>query len=98
MRILILTPTLPFPLDNGNRILEFNTIRQLTRQHQIFLLSLIQEGQYQHLSYLKKYCTGIETVLAAGLGIWGKDINYSKPGLVKIFSTTSLIILPDGIP
>jgi len=83
MQILFLTPTFPYPLDNGNRILEFNTIRQLARQHQVFLLSLIQEGQYQHLSRLKEYCTGIETVPVAGMGLWGKDANYSRQGLVK---------------
>ena len=83
MRILFLTPTLPFPLDNGNRILVFNTIKQLTKKHQIFLLSLVQEDQYKHVSSLKDYCIGIETVLTTGLGVWGKDISYSKKGLLK---------------
>lgn len=83
MRILFIIPTFPYPLDNGNRILAFNTIRQLSRKHQIFLLSLIQEGQYQHLSRLKEYCTGIETVPVAGMGLWGMDASYSKAGMVK---------------
>jgi glycosyltransferase involved in cell wall biosynthesis len=83
MRILFLTPTFPYPLDNGNRILEFNTIKQLSKNHQIFLLSLIQEGQHQHLLRLKEYCTSIETVPVPEVGLWGKEVNYSKLGLVK---------------
>ncbi len=83
MRILFLTPTFPYPLDNGNRILEFNTIKQLSGGHRIFLLSLIQEGQYQHLSHLREYCADIETVPVPGMGLWGKETNYSKRGLVS---------------
>jgi glycosyltransferase involved in cell wall biosynthesis len=83
MRILLLTPTFPYPLDNGNRILEFNTIKQLSQSHRIFLLSLIQEGQEQYLAQLKEYGTEIETVPVPGMSLWGKDANYSKLGLVK---------------
>ncbi len=85
MRILFLTPTLPYPLDNGSRILVFNTIKHLAKKHQIFLLSLIQEGQLKQASYLKDYCVGMETVLTAGLGLWGKDVSYCKKGLAKNF-------------
>jgi glycosyltransferase involved in cell wall biosynthesis len=93
MRILFLTPTFPYPLDNGNRILEFNTIKQLSRNHRIFLLSLIQEGQDQHLSRLKDYCADIETIPVPGRGLWGKDANYSKRGLVKsLFNSIPYIL------
>jgi glycosyltransferase involved in cell wall biosynthesis len=83
MQILFLTPTFPYPLDNGNRILVFNTIKRLAKQHQVFLLSFIQGNQSEYFPYLKDYCAGIETVSTPDLGIWGKDMNYSKNGLIK---------------
>ncbi len=83
MRILFLTPTFPYPLDNGNKILIFNTIIRLAKQHQVFLLSFIQGNQSEYFPYLKDYCAGIETVSTPGPGIWGKDMSYSKKGLIK---------------
>jgi polysaccharide biosynthesis protein PslH len=83
MRILFFTPTFPYPLDNGNRILVFNTIKWLAKQHQVFLLSCIQGNQSEYFPYLKDYCAGIEAVSMPGLGVWGKDMNYSKNGLIK---------------
>jgi len=81
MRILLITPTLPYPLDTGGRIVVFNTIKILAKRHQIFLLSLIQEGQQKYVPFLKDYCISIETVL--------KDISFSKKGLLlNLFSLT----------
>jgi glycosyltransferase involved in cell wall biosynthesis len=80
MRILLLTPTLPYPQDTGGRIVVFNTIKHLAKRHEIFLLSLIQEGQQKYVPFLKDYCISIETVL--------KDISFSKKGLfLNLFCT-----------
>jgi glycosyltransferase involved in cell wall biosynthesis len=79
MRILLLTPTLPYPLDTGGRIVVFNTIKHLAKRHEIFLVSLIQEGQKKHVPFLNDYCVSVETVL--------KDISFSKKGLfLNLFS------------
>jgi len=73
MKVLLITPTLPYPQDTGGRIVVFNTIKHLAKRHQVFLLSFIQQGQQKYVPFLKKYCLRIETVL--------KDIRFSKSGL-----------------
>lgn len=57
----------------------FNTIKHLSKRHQIFLLSIIQEGQQKYVPFLNDYCVSVETVL--------KDISFSKKGLfLNLFS------------
>ena len=57
----------------------FNTIKHLAKRHEIFLISLTQEGQQKYIPFLKDYCVSVETVL--------KDISFSKKGLfLNLFS------------
>jgi glycosyltransferase involved in cell wall biosynthesis len=80
MRILLLTPTLPYPLDTGGRIVVFNTIKRLSKNHEIFLVSLVQERQRKHVSVLRDYCVKVETVK--------KDISFTGKGLLlNLFSS-----------
>ncbi len=43
MRILMLTPYLPYPLVSGGQIRTYNLLKNLSRQHQITLFSLIKD-------------------------------------------------------
>lgn len=80
MRILFITPTLPYPLDTGGKIVVFNTLRHLAKKHDLFLLSLIQEGQEEYIRFVSDYCTQVETVL--------QDISFSNRGLfLNVFSS-----------
>ena len=57
MRILLLTETIPAPLDSGGRIRTFNTIRLLAQAHEVHCHAFIrEEGQRRHAAMLAPYC------------------------------------------
>ena len=41
MKILCLTPRLPFPPDRGDRLRAFNILKRLGSEHELHLLSFI---------------------------------------------------------
>jgi len=63
MDILLITPRLPYPPDQGNKFTMFNMIRLLSKNHRVTLFSLVlgDEGA-RYNDELKKYCHRIETV------------------------------------
>lgn len=57
MKILMLTPYLPYPPSSGGQIRSYNLIKQLSLKHDITLFSLIKhESERQYVSKLEKYC------------------------------------------
>lgn len=61
MKVLMLTPYLPYPLVSGGQIRTYNLLKHLSKNHEITLFSLIKdEGERRYLSELKKYCRKIE--------------------------------------
>lgn len=61
MKILMLTPYLPYPLLSGGQIRTYNLLKQLASQHDITLLALIkEEHERQYIPELKKYCTDVQ--------------------------------------
>jgi polysaccharide biosynthesis protein PslH len=57
MKILMLTPYLPYPLVSGGQIRTYNLLKNLSQEHQITLFSLIKdEAEKQFLEDLKPYC------------------------------------------
>ncbi len=57
MRILMLTPYLPFPLLSGGQIRSYNLIKKLSKKHEIVLYALIkEESERQYIGDLEKYC------------------------------------------
>lgn len=60
MKVLMLTPYLPYPLVSGGQIRTYNLLKHLSKQHEITLFALIKdEGERKHLSELQKYCQKI---------------------------------------
>lgn len=60
MKILMLTPYLPYPLVSGGQIRTYNLLKALSKKHQITLYALIKEdAEKTHLKELKKYCQKI---------------------------------------
>lgn len=60
MKILMLTPYLPYPLVSGGQIRTYNLLKNLTSKHQITLFSLIKnQDDTQYVSNLKPYCNKI---------------------------------------
>lgn len=60
MKILMLTPYLPFPPSSGGQIRSLNLIKQLSKKHEITLCSLIKEEKdRKYGDELKKYCKAV---------------------------------------
>lgn len=60
MKILMLTPYLPYPPSSGGQIRSYNLIKELSKHHEIYLIGLIkQSGEKKHIAHLKKYCKEI---------------------------------------
>jgi len=79
MRILQLTPRIPYPPDDGGKIVIFESIKRLAmRGHKITLLSFIPNNNVD-FSYLKRYCK-LETV----------ELNISDSYVKMLFNLFSL--------
>jgi glycosyltransferase involved in cell wall biosynthesis len=65
MRILVLTPQLPYPPQQGTAIRNYNIIARLAERHELDLLSFVQEGnELLDGSPLSQHCDLVETVRA----------------------------------
>lgn len=57
MKILMLTPYLPYPLHSGGQIRTYNLLKFLSSKHQVTLFALIKdESEKRHVPELEKYC------------------------------------------
>lgn len=57
----MLTPYLPYPPSSGGQIRSYNLIKQLSKQHEITLYSLIKsESEKEYIGELKKYCQDVK--------------------------------------
>lgn len=61
MRIFMLTPYLPYPLVSGGQVRTYNLLKQLSRQHEVTLFSLIKDDdERQYVDELRRYCSHIQ--------------------------------------
>jgi len=61
MKILMLTPYLPYPLVSGGQIRTYNLLKHLSKNHQITLFALIKNKSEQtYLKDLMPYCAKIK--------------------------------------
>lgn len=57
MKILMLTPYLPYPLLSGGQIRSYNLLKNLAKKHQITLVALIKnDSEKKYIANIKKYC------------------------------------------
>ncbi len=57
MKILMLTPYLPYPLLSGGQIRTYNLLKKMAKKHEITLFALIKnESEKQYIKELEKYC------------------------------------------
>jgi len=62
--ILIITPFLPYPLKSGGQVKIYNSLKSLSDEYAIILVSFIESpGQKQYIAELKKLCQEVFTVL-----------------------------------
>lgn len=59
MKILMLTLYLPFPPTSGGQIRSFNLIKNLSKNHEITLVSIIKKGEEKYAAELEKYCSKV---------------------------------------
>ncbi len=63
MKILCLTPRLPFPPDRGDRLRAFNILKRLGGEHELHLLSFIASGEErQNTAALEPFCRSVQVV------------------------------------
>jgi polysaccharide biosynthesis protein PslH len=61
MKILMLTPYLPYPLLSGGQIRTYNLLKKLANKHEVTLFSLIKhEDEKKYIPELKKYCSKVQ--------------------------------------
>lgn len=60
MKILMLTPYLPYPPSSGGQIRSYNLIKHLSKEHEITLCSLIKfDSEEKYVKNLKPFCKSI---------------------------------------
>lgn len=65
LRILLLTPQLPYPPREGRSLRNYNLLRYLASRHQVSLLSFATPGaRPEYLAHLRELCQAVETVPA----------------------------------
>jgi sugar transferase (PEP-CTERM/EpsH1 system associated) len=63
MKLLIVAPRLPYPLDKGDRLTVFNLLKYLGARHQVALICFVEAGQRpEWAQHLAPFCVRIETV------------------------------------
>lgn len=64
MKILMLTPYLPYPPSSGGQIRSYNLIKNLAKKHKITLFSLIKnDEERKFVNELEKYCEKVRVFL-----------------------------------
>lgn len=60
MRILMLTPYLPYPLLSGGQVRTYNLLKHISKEHEVTLFSLIKhENEREHIAHLQQYCQSV---------------------------------------
>ncbi|MCL4382526.1 glycosyltransferase family 4 protein [Patescibacteria group bacterium] len=95
MRILFLTPTLPWPLLSGGQIRAYHLLQALKRNHRVTLVSYIrQDNERQYLDELTKICDEIHLIKRQykpwTLQALGKTLFSTKPLIMNLYKTKEL--------
>ncbi len=74
MKILVLAPRFPYPLDKGDKLRLYNQIVQLSKRYEIYLFALSHKGVgEQQLQALRPYCKDIRvgrfSLVSSSLGV-----------------------------
>ena len=63
MKILFLSRWFPYPPDNGSKIRIFNLLKEISNQHEIYLISFTStDVSEDRIEPLSAYCRQIETI------------------------------------
>lgn len=98
MKILMLTLYLPYPPNSGGQIRSYNLIKNLSKKHEITLVSFIKKGEEKYAKEMEKYCKevlyfyrsdspfSLKNILKTGLSLYPFLVmrNFSEFGAKKI--------------
>ena len=88
----MLTLYLPFPPTSGGQIRSFNLIKDLSKKHEITLVSFIKKGEEVYASELKKYCKEV-------LFFYRSDKPFSISNILKTgFSLYPFLVMRNYSP
>lgn len=62
MKILIISMSFPYPPKSGGKIRVYNLIREISKYHEIYLISLIYKDEVEYIPELLKFCKQVEVV------------------------------------
>ena len=94
MRILQITPQMPYPPDSGGRVGILNSIIYLSRIHDITLLSFCTDETVQYVDDLKRFCRDVITVRhPSGSSYWDMAANLfsSMPYTIVRFRSAEMM-------
>jgi glycosyltransferase involved in cell wall biosynthesis len=58
------TAYLPYPLEAGGRVRQYNLLKRLALQHEITLVSFVDsQEELKYVPVIKEFCAGVETVI-----------------------------------
>jgi glycosyltransferase involved in cell wall biosynthesis len=94
MKILMLTPYLPYPPSEGGQVRSYKLIKLLSKKHEITLVSFSrQHNTKQHINHMKQFCSDV-VVIERGKTWTIPNIlrtGFSKyPFLISIYSSPKI--------
>jgi len=82
MNILMISPVLPYPPNDGDRLRLYNFLKSLSKRNKIYLLSFIYKGEERNIKFLEKFCSSVKVVTVSKTDIFFNAIKaffYSTP-------------------
>jgi len=94
MRILFITPRLPYPPDRGDRVRVYNFAKVLAERHSLSLCSLIQsKAELKYVKVLQSLFTNVELIVMRPWKSWLNVITYllsTSPAQVAYFYSSEM--------
>lgn len=89
MKILVLTTKSPFPLYEGRALRTYNLIKQIAKNHEIYLLSFVQTPEeVSGVEHMRTICAQVEVEpLYLGIGKWRIVLDMAR----EFFSASPLL-------
>ena len=93
MKILMLTPYLPYPLLSGGQIRTYNLLKQLADKHEITLFALIKDSQEKkYIKDIEPFCKKIKVFKRSSKAFTIKNI------LKTAFSSFPFLVIRNYVP
>ncbi len=93
MKILMLTPYLPYPLLSGGQIRTYNLLKKLATKYDVTLFALIkEESERQYIPELEKYCAKVRVFKRSQKPFTLRNIFYTA------FSSFPFLVIRNHVP